>query len=148
MQNISSRVVFLSSLLLSWSVQAAVYQEAGGQVVIEAVHFDYRNYEFTDAAIPHHFHIVPDENNVTSATHPWGDTGNNPSDPGGANRSEEHTSELQSHHDLVCRLLLEKKKKKQYKPYPRRRTSCTAPPSHRSKPGAEHMPARHRPGEL
>src|SRR5437667_2004210 len=27
-------------------------------------------------------------------------------------RSEEHTSELQSHHDLVCRLLLEKKKKR------------------------------------
>src|SRR5437773_3931420 len=26
-------------------------------------------------------------------------------------RSEEHTSELQSHHDLVCRLLLEKKNK-------------------------------------
>ena len=26
-------------------------------------------------------------------------------------RSEEHTSELQSHYDLVCRLLLEKKKK-------------------------------------
>src|SRR5437667_6602481 len=30
-------------------------------------------------------------------------------------RSEEHTSELQSHHDLVCRLLLEKKKKKKKK---------------------------------
>src|SRR6266496_4861660 len=28
------------------------------------------------------------------------------------NRSEEHTSELQSRRDLVCRLLLEKKKKK------------------------------------
>src|SRR5437773_7160188 len=27
----------------------------------------------------------------------------------GLYRSEEHTSELQSHHDLVCRLLLEKK---------------------------------------
>src|SRR5438034_8174238 len=27
-------------------------------------------------------------------------------------RSEEHTSELQSHSDIVCRLLLEKKKKK------------------------------------
>src|SRR5438034_8638588 len=27
-------------------------------------------------------------------------------------RSEEHTSEFQSHSDLVCRLLLEKKKKK------------------------------------
>src|SRR2546428_3705592 len=29
-------------------------------------------------------------------------------------RSEEHTSELQSRSDLVCRLLLEKKNKKQY----------------------------------
>src|SRR5690242_21399911 len=29
-----------------------------------------------------------------------------------AGRSEEHTSELQSHVNLVCRLLLEKKKKK------------------------------------
>src|SRR3989440_3645225 len=29
-------------------------------------------------------------------------------------RSEEHTSELQSRSDLVCRLLLEKKKKKIY----------------------------------
>jgi len=28
-------------------------------------------------------------------------------------RSEEHTSELQSHHDLVCRLPLEKKKNPQ-----------------------------------
>src|SRR5438034_7020226 len=28
-------------------------------------------------------------------------------------RSEEHTSELQSHSDLVCRLLLEKKKRKE-----------------------------------
>src|SRR5438477_13033177 len=30
-------------------------------------------------------------------------------------RSEEHTSELQSHVNLVCRLLLEKKKKKKIK---------------------------------
>src|SRR5437868_10607444 len=30
-------------------------------------------------------------------------------------RSEEHTSELQSRFDLVCRLLLEKKNKKTYK---------------------------------
>src|SRR5436190_10484919 len=34
---------------------------------------------------------------------PWRGTGAWP-------RSEEHTSELQSHSDLVCRLLLEKKK--------------------------------------
>src|SRR5690349_22355621 len=32
-----------------------------------------------------------------------------------SDRSEEHTSELQSRRDLVCRLLLEKKKKKRYK---------------------------------
>src|SRR5438132_9910172 len=31
-----------------------------------------------------------------------------------AARSEEHTSELQSHSDLVCRLLLEKKKQKKH----------------------------------
>src|SRR4051812_49743213 len=33
---------------------------------------------------------------------------------GHAFRSEEHTSELQSHVNLVCRLLLEKKKKKEH----------------------------------
>src|SRR2546421_7866296 len=33
-------------------------------------------------------------------------------DASGPTRSEEHTSELQSRSDLVCRLLLEKKKKK------------------------------------
>src|SRR2546430_12567188 len=37
----------------------------------------------------------------------------------GIERSEEHTSELQSQSNLVCRLLLEKKKKKQttYAPF-------------------------------
>src|SRR5438034_7522698 len=34
---------------------------------------------------------------------------------GSSTRSEEHTSELQSHSDLVCRLLLEKKKKNKKK---------------------------------
>src|SRR2546421_3549968 len=34
----------------------------------------------------------------------------------GSMRSEEHTSELQSRSDLVCRLLLEKKKKKRKLP--------------------------------
>src|SRR6266571_9473251 len=37
----------------------------------------------------------------------WSPPGH-PAEPG---RSEEHTSELQSHVNLVCRLLLEKKKK-------------------------------------
>src|SRR3712207_7923263 len=34
-----------------------------------------------------------------------------PQNPAGTDRSEEHTSELQSRQYLVCRLLLEKKKK-------------------------------------
>src|SRR5438034_7477041 len=33
-----------------------------------------------------------------------------------SDRSEEHTSELQSHSDLVCRLLLEKKKHAEQRP--------------------------------
>src|SRR5438034_2595492 len=41
-------------------------------------------------------------------------------------RSEEHTSELQSHSDLVCRLLLEKKKKK-------RKTKQNTKQQHREK---------------
>src|SRR5438132_5780857 len=38
-------------------------------------------------------------------------------------RSEEHTSELQSHSDLVCRLLLEKKKKKKKKKPKKKKTN-------------------------
>src|SRR5260370_21745108 len=37
---------------------------------------------------------------------------------GGGSRSEEHTSELQSHLNLVCRLLLEKKKQNTTYVYP------------------------------
>src|SRR6266536_1750014 len=37
-----------------------------------------------------------------------------PSSPTPRRRSEEHTSELQSRVELVCRLLLEKKKKEQF----------------------------------
>src|SRR5437588_6133788 len=40
----------------------------------------------------------------------WSEHPRGPCFPDGS-RSEEHTSELQSHSDLVCRLLLEKKKK-------------------------------------
>src|SRR5438034_5632055 len=39
---------------------------------------------------------------LSNSCYPWGSTA--------SKRSEEHTSELQSHSDLVCRLLLEKKK--------------------------------------
>src|SRR5260221_3665667 len=45
---------------------------------------------------------------ASSSTWPITKLASSPSSP---QRSEEHTSELQSHSDLVCRLLLEKKKK-------------------------------------
>src|SRR5699024_12203429 len=44
-----------------------------------------------------------------------------------SNRSEEHTSELQSRFDLVCRLLLEKKKTLQRIPAPSDKTRPTRP---------------------
>src|SRR2546430_2937009 len=40
-------------------------------------------------------------------------------------RSEEHTSELQSQSNLVCRLLLEKKKKKNTQDLQQRRIACS-----------------------
>src|SRR5260370_39196797 len=42
----------------------------------------------------------------------WMKTRRSAATPRQTRRSEEHTSELQSHLNLVCRLLLEKKKKK------------------------------------
>src|SRR2546430_2877658 len=56
-----------------------------------------------------------------------------PADRQGPSRSEEHTSELQSQSNLVCRLLLEKKKKQRHAtlPDPRRTTTPTHPrPQH------------------
>src|SRR5260370_29986438 len=49
------------------------------------------------------------------------------SGPRGFERSEEHTSELQSHLNLVCRLLLEKKKKRKCRKKRKRRgQACDA----------------------
>src|SRR5436190_11253523 len=49
---------------------------------------------------------------IDAVLHLTGQTPSSISAVGVAVRSEEHTSELQSHSDLVCRLLLEKKKNK------------------------------------
>src|SRR5438093_7253783 len=49
-----------------------------------------------------------------------------PNTPRGATRSEEHTSELQSLTNLVCRLLLEKKKKKQTQYQRIKKDTCIA----------------------
>src|SRR5260370_10507846 len=55
-----------------------------------------------------------------------------------AYRSEEHTSELQSHLNLVCRLLLEKKKKAkiQRSPNARQRLGQMAATNHLRQPNA------------
>src|SRR6266480_8149993 len=53
---------------------------------------------------------IPDRFAGRSRVVPWSSTAAEL--PALARRSEEHTSELQSHVNLVCRLLLEKKKKK------------------------------------
>src|SRR5438034_6523114 len=52
---------------------------------------------------------VHDENDAADCVELEVVHGGGSGDAGGRRRSEEHTSELQSHSDLVCRLLLEKK---------------------------------------
>src|SRR5699024_12832658 len=54
-----------------------------------------------------HSHLNPSQE---KSTLPKKILGSLPLKPGISYRSEEHTSELQSRFDLVCRLLLEKKK--------------------------------------
>src|SRR2546421_6472568 len=74
-------------------------------------------------------------------------------------RSEEHTSELQSRSDLVCRLLLEKKKIKtdEYRPELPARSelvslplnqSNTPPPAHRARARMSALTSLRRPASL
>src|SRR6266571_9044437 len=62
-----------------------------------------------------------------SAPSPFGPRGSGFERVEPSSRSEEHTSELQSHVNLVCRLLLEKKKKKKFHPphYKKKKTKKT-----------------------
>src|SRR6266478_8474340 len=56
---------------------------------------------------------------------PHCDAAEPPRDPRRTSRSEEHTSELQSQSNLVCRLLLEKKKKINNNTYIKKKTNKT-----------------------
>src|SRR5437867_7018897 len=58
----------------------------------------------------------------------------------GAERSEEHTSELQSPYDLVCRLLLEKKKHHLTWPYCHQPFTARFPPSTRRRAHTQLVP--------
>src|SRR5699024_11429184 len=65
--------------------------------------------EDKEVALFNHVIVVAEEN--SSVTYVENYISDNDSEETVANRSEEHTSELQSRFDLVCRLLLEKKNK-------------------------------------
>src|SRR3712207_2883409 len=61
--------------------------------------------------------VVPAGNSTSSATSAVFSAASSACWPASLERSEEHTSELQSRQYLVCRLLLEKKKKKNIHKY-------------------------------
>src|SRR5574337_1773307 len=63
----------------------------------------------SDFTFTFHFHALEEDMATHSSVLAWRTPGT--AGPGGLPRSEEHTSELQSPLNLVCRLLLEKKKK-------------------------------------
>ncbi|MBI3414667.1 MAG: hypothetical protein HY043_05000 [Verrucomicrobia bacterium] len=74
MKSNSIKAILLALLTIGWNAKGDVYKESGGVVVIDAIHYDYHNFEFTDAAIPHHFHVQPDDDGKNTPDHPWGDT--------------------------------------------------------------------------
>ena len=64
MRNLTLKAFYVTVLgagLASWSTSAAIYQEAGGQVVIEAEHFHERTRHLHAAGDDHHWHVVPSE---------------------------------------------------------------------------------------
>src|SRR5207248_4121484 len=130
-------VAMVTSRLGSWNLQgAAVGFQAGTSIGIECNDPRLLNAVFRNGSIwTAHSIFFPANGFPTRAAAQWWQINPNGSviqqgqidDPAGNtsygfpsigvnknnDRSEEHTSELQSPYDLVCRLLLEKKKKKQ-----------------------------------
>src|SRR5690606_39643868 len=93
---------FPSSLKMRTSVRVTFYPIKGRLSIVFFV--DRWGIQKTGDDAPHPFRCRPRPElhlRACSLLHP-------------GNRSEEHTSELQSRENLVCRLLLEKKKKKRF----------------------------------
>src|SRR3982751_7150001 len=89
----------------------------GGESIIRLFFF------FNDTATTEIYTLsLHDALPISRRHHLRADRGTGPGRLGGDPRSEEHTSELQSRSDLVCRLLLEKKTKKEH---PRLRDEIT-----------------------
>src|SRR5436190_24386017 len=105
------------ALLAAFIASVTGMQQSSGQLDVLGV----RAYQSARAGMEWGAYQVLDPNNTLNATDCTGTTTKPtmPVCPGirrvqrvvRIQRSEEHTSELQSHSDLVCRLLLEKKKK-------------------------------------
>src|SRR5207249_11199345 len=90
-----------------------------GATIVLAVQCITRSFFFPLSVDPPHLHSFPtrrssdlDPEHRSRAGSRRAALGRHPGGPAlqGAHRSEEHTSELQSRFELVCRLLLEKKK--------------------------------------
>src|SRR5437867_10748029 len=87
-----------TTLFRSSALFAASHPERTSALVLYGTFAEFRSWVPTPQHFEHFLHAIDQQ---------WG-TGQ--SLPHFAPRSEEHTSELQSPYDLVCRLLLEKKK--------------------------------------
>src|SRR2546422_4910577 len=95
------------------AVYVAMFPQAGGSFVPTALGWlkdcfagKYRDYQASDARYHDLEHTLQGTLCMARLLHGRHQAGAKP----GVNRSEEHTSELQSRLHLVCRLLLEKKK--------------------------------------
>src|SRR5438874_4816528 len=80
---------------------------------LQTLHFHHGVHEQKRVAMRQNLlnlHNIHDHFAVSVAAHPLGSDWQESRENSNYKRSEEHTSELQSRRDLVCRLLLEKKK--------------------------------------
>src|SRR5207302_4518379 len=102
---------FIYDRLMRFPAEQAMYAATYARRTLEAGFTTVRNvgaYDFVDVGLRNAINAgVAEGPRILTAVHGIGSPGGHFDD-----RSEEHTSELQSREKLVCRLLLEKKKQK------------------------------------
>src|SRR5438034_4265591 len=107
MKGMSLRVAIVCGLVVSWVVILSNTAQAQDNYEIQVYSYD--------TVEPHHTMVELHSNFTFEGSKTFQDGLLPTNHQLHETRSEEHTSELQSHSDLVCRLLLEKKKKKKKK---------------------------------